>query len=129
MAEKKTISEFSKQVITVIRKVPKGNVATYKQIAALAGKPHAVRAIAWILHSSSKAHKLPWQRILNAQGKISFPVSNRLHQKQKALLQKEGVHFSDSGRVDLSRYQWQKKPKASATSRKNASRRRPQMFR
>jgi methylated-DNA-protein-cysteine methyltransferase-like protein len=128
MAETKPIGEFSKQVIAMIQKVPKGKVATYKQIAALAGKPHAVRAIAWILHSSSKAHKLPWQRILNAQGKISFPASSPLHKKQKSLLQKEGIRFSDNGRIDLAKYQWQKKPKALATTRKKLGRSRPQMF-
>lgn len=128
MAEKKPISEFSKKVIAVIQKVPKGKVATYKQIAALAGKPHAVRAIAWILHSSSKAHNLPWQRILNAQGKISFPVSSRSYKKQKSLLQKEGIRFPDGGRIDLARYQWQKKPKVPAAAWKKAGRSRPQMF-
>ena len=127
MADKKKISAYTIPVLAMLRKIPKGKVATYKQIAALAGKPHAVRAIAWILHSSSKAHRLPWQRILNAQGKISFPVSNRLHQKQKNLLQKEGVRFLDGGRVDLARYQWQKK--AAAISRKKVGSRRPQMFR
>jgi len=122
------LTEFSKQVIAVIKKVPKGKVATYKQVAALSGKPHAVRAIAWILHSSSKAHKLPWQRILNAQGKISFPPTTLNYKKQKSLLQKEGVQFLENGRIDLAKYQWKQKAKTSVVSKKKIGRSQPQMF-
>lgn len=117
------LTEFSQQVIAAIKKIPKGKVATYKQIAALAGRPHAVRAIAWILHSSSKAHKLPWQRVLNAQGKISFPAGSAHFKKQKSLLKKEGIVFLESGRIDLAKYQWKKKPIAQAKKKSG-----PQMF-
>jgi len=66
------ISEFTKQVMEQIKAIPFGNVATYKQIAELAGKPQASRGVSWILHSCSTAYKLPWHRVLNSQGKISF---------------------------------------------------------
>ncbi len=100
------MTEFSKAVISVIRKVPKGKVATYGQIAKLAGKPHAARAVSWILHSSSLAQKLPWQRILNAKGQIAFPRDSRLFQRQSRLLRKEGVRFLDDNQVDLKICLW-----------------------
>jgi len=100
-------SEFSVKVIQSIRKVPKGKVATYGQIAALAGKPHAARGVSWILHSCSDSHKLPWHRILNSKGKISFPWTSRSFVRQKKLLVSEGVEFVDHESIDLELSQWQ----------------------
>ena len=103
-------SEFTTKVISTIQKIPAGQVATYKQIAALAGKPHGSRGVAWILHSCSKSHKLPWQRVLNAQGKISFPPGSAHFKRQRTLLQKEGVVFAENGKIDMTKFQWKKKP-------------------
>src|SRR5690606_27165026 len=97
------------------KKVPKGKVATYAQIAALSGRPHAVRAVVWILHSSSRAHRLPWHRILKSKGAIAFPLGTADHARQKALLKKEGVEVDDRGRVDLLHYQWRKKTPCGGT--------------
>lgn len=104
-------TEFSTKVIALIAKIPKGKVATYGQIAALAGKPHGARGVSWILHSSSKTHKLPWQRVLGAKGRISFPKGSRAFVNQVRALEKEGVDAED-GFVDLSTYQWSKRPRA-----------------
>jgi methylated-DNA-protein-cysteine methyltransferase-like protein len=101
-------SLFSKQVIFFIKKIPQGQVATYKQIASLAGKPHASRAVAWILHSSTKAHKLPWYRVLSSRGQISFAKSSKNFLQQKKYLQKEGVRFLEDGKIDLTKFQWKK---------------------
>lgn len=104
------MTEFTKNVIANIRKVPPGKVATYAQIAELSGKPHAARAVSWILHSSSEAYGLPWQRILNSKGKISFPWGSRHYNRQKTLLKKEGVVFSSTDDIDMKHFQWKKKP-------------------
>ena len=103
-----TANEFFKNVITTIKKIPKGQVATYGQVAKLSGKEHGARGVAWILHSSSRKHKLPWHRVINAQGAISFPKGATHHSLQKRRLIKEGVEFTESGKIRLADYQWQK---------------------
>lgn len=108
MAEK---TEFSKKVIAVIKKIPKGKVATYGQIAGLAGKPHAPRGVTWVLHSSSKSQKLPWHRVINSKGKISFPPMSAAFAKQKRLLTLEKIEVGDNGEIDLEEFQWSKKAK------------------
>ena len=106
-----SLTEFSKKVIQTIKKIPKGKVATYGQIARIAGKEHASRGVAWILNSSSKKYQLPWHRVLNSKGHISFPVMTANHVRQKNLLIKEGIVFSDSGSIDLKKFQWKLKSK------------------
>lgn len=105
---KKELTDFSKKVINAIKKIPRGQVATYGQIARIAGKEQGSRGVAWILHSSSKAYNLPWHRVLNSKGQISFPRLTALHVKQKNLLLREGVELSDSGMIDLEEFQWKK---------------------
>lgn len=114
---------FSEKVIRLIGRIPPGTVACYGQIAKLAGKPQGSRGVAWILHSSSELHDLPWHRVLNAQGRISFPEGSVFHRKQKKLLRDEGVEFSDSGAVDLKRFQWKKRGDSTPRPRN-----RPRMF-
>ena len=110
------ISEFTKTVMKRIHQIPLGKVATYKQIAELSGKPQASRGVSWILHSCSTAYKLPWHRVLNSQGKISFDRTTHNYRKQKKLLQNEGVLF-DGEQLNMAKYQWKKKPaKAKARS-------------
>lgn len=100
-------SPYYLAAIKVIKKIPKGKVATYGQIARLAGRPQAVRAVAWFLHSSSKKEKLPWHRVVNAKGEISLSLDQGYF-TQKQLLEKEGVHFSLYDKIDLKKYQWSK---------------------
>nr|BFD64493.1 hypothetical protein BdHM001_31740 [Bdellovibrio sp. HM001] len=104
-------TEFSKKVLSFIMKIPRGKIATYGQIAALAGKPQGARGVAWLLHSCSESHDLPWQRVLNSKGKISFAPGSAEFKKQKKLLESEGVEFSGVNQIDMKRFQWRKKPK------------------
>src|SRR5690349_9035362 len=101
-------TEFSQKVIALIKKIPRGKVATYRQIATLAGKDHAARGVSWILNSSSKKYDLPWHRVLSSQGKISFPPATLNYARQRKKLEQEGVEFSDTGLIDLPRFQWKK---------------------
>lgn len=105
-----------------ILQIPEGKVATYKQIAELSGKPQASRGVAWILHSCSTAYKLPWHRVLNSQGKISFDPQTRNFKLQKKRLENEGIVFMSGGQLSLKKYQWSKKPKAVNSTKK------PRMF-
>lgn len=115
------ISPFTKKVMEMINKIPKGKVATYKQIAELAGKPQGSRGVAWILHSCSTTYKLPWHRVLNSQGKISFDIQSHNFRQQKKRLESEGVIFIGQGQLSLTKFQWKKWP----PKKKSGS---PQMF-
>jgi methylated-DNA-protein-cysteine methyltransferase-like protein len=110
---------FTRMVKDAIRAVPRGRVATYGQIAALAGRERAARGVAWILHSSSDAAGLPWHRVINVRGTISLG-RGRGFEEQKKRLAAEGVVVGRVGRVDLKRYQWE--PKAGAAGRSPAAR-------
>ncbi len=105
------MSAFSVSVLAWVKKIPKGQVATYGQIARLAGKPHGARGVGWILNACAESHELPWQRVLNSQGKISFAAKTKEHAEQKRLLSREGVKFNDRSSLDLGIYQWKREPK------------------
>jgi methylated-DNA-protein-cysteine methyltransferase-like protein len=117
------MTPFTLNVLELIKAIPCGRVSTYGQIAALAGKPGSPRAVGWILHSCTRSHKLPWQRVINSQGRISFPMRRKEFKEQKKLLSKESVEVSDRGQVDLGIYGWKKKARSKATKRE------PQIFR
>lgn len=98
------MNEFTNKAIEIIRQIPKGKVATYGQIARLAGNPRSARRISRILHQYSIKFKLPWHRILNAKGEISLQAGAGL-EEQKAMLEKEKVKFQKN-RIDLNKYLW-----------------------
>lgn len=110
-----TESPFTREAKRVIRAIPRGRVATYGQIAALAGRERAARGVAWVLHSSSDAAGLPWHRVINGRGGISLG-RGRGFEEQKKRLAAEGVAVSRGGRVDLRRFQWEPADGAAARS-------------
>lgn len=97
------MKEFTLRVIEVIENIPWGKVLTYGQVAELAGNPKAARQVSRILHSCSAKYNLPWHRVINSSGKISFK-QKYAHDQQRSLLEKEGIKFSKSGTVDLDLY-------------------------
>ncbi len=99
------VTGFHQRVIELIRKIPEGRVATYGQIAALAGHPRAARQVVMILHSSSRKEHLPWHRVVNQQRRISLKPGSG-YEIQKALLEKEGITFDSSGTIDFDRHLW-----------------------
>ncbi len=96
---------FSHRVKEIIKRVPRGKVATYGQVATLAGNHRAARQVAWILHSSSQSDDLPWHRIVNRSGRISLK-QNRGYEIQKSLLKIEGIEFDENDSIDFRRYLW-----------------------
>ena len=98
------ISPFNKRVVEIIKKIPVGKVATYGQIAKLAGNNKAARQISRILHSSSEKYDLPWHRVINSQGKISMRSGDGL-EMQKAMLESEGIQVIVD-KIDLNKFQW-----------------------
>lgn len=98
-------TEFTENVIRIISHIPAGKVLTYGAVAALAGSPRGARQVTWILHSSSKKHNLPWHRIVNTRGRISLKMP-AAYNKQKALLESDGIRFSEDDQIDFGKYLW-----------------------
>ena len=101
-SKKDSLSPFTLKVLKLIKKIPKGKVASYGQIAALAGNPRGARQVSWILHSSSKTQALPWHRIINSRGMIS--LEGAAGKRQLRLLREEGVEVDARGIVDGERF-------------------------
>jgi len=96
---------LSDNIKAVIKSIPRGRVATYGQIAAMAGSPMAARQVVRILHTSTKKDKLPWHRVINSKGTISLEPGFG-YEEQMSLLKKEGVKFDITGKVDFARFLW-----------------------
>jgi len=96
---------FHQKVVKIIKKIPQGKVATYGQIAAMAGSPRAARQVVRTLHTSSGKEKLPWHRVINSRGKISLKP-NSGYEIQKAMLEDEGIKFSPDDVIELKCYFW-----------------------
>lgn len=86
--------------------IPRGSVASYGQIADLAGLPGRARLVSKALKDAPRELDLPWHRIINAQGKISLPKNSESYREQRERLLMEGVRVRD-GKVDMGLYQWQ----------------------
>jgi methylated-DNA-protein-cysteine methyltransferase-like protein len=87
----------------VVKKIPRGKVATYGEIARLSGLLGQARQVGYALHALPPGSNVPWYRVINSQGKISLPRSNGQYTKQKRLLEKEGVVFRKAG-VNLNEF-------------------------
>jgi len=99
------VTVFTERVKDTVKKIPAGRVVTYVQVAACAGNHRAARQVAWVLHSSSRKCNLPWHRVINSRGRISLKP-NQGYERQKALLQTEGIVFREDGSINLERYLW-----------------------
>ena len=96
-----------KKIYAVVKRIPEGRVATYGQVAALAGLPGRARLAGTALRETPDGLEIPWQRVINAGGKVSRRGGLGVEEGyQRHLLEEEGVVFSASGRVDLERFGW-----------------------
>lgn len=94
------------RIYAVVCRIPKGRVATYGQIARLAGLPGCARQAGYALHALSDDSDVPWQRVVNAQGRISKRSESGMDQIQRQLLEAEGLVFDSRDRLDLESVQW-----------------------
>ena len=99
--------EAVEAICAVIRRIPFGWVATYGQVATMAGLPRRARLVGRVLQRLDPATKIPWHRVVNANGEVSFSLSrNGGDILQRRLLEKEGITFDDKNCLDLERCRW-----------------------
>ena len=93
-------------IYDIVRRIPKGKVATYGQIATLAGNPRLARVVGYALHVNPEPMIIPCHRVVNREGYTSGSFAFGGKNAQGDLLRSEGVETDDEGRVDLKKYQW-----------------------
>lgn len=105
------------RIYAVVRRIPEGRVATYGQVAALAGLPRQARQVGYALHALPAGSALPWHRVVNAQGRLSLgrvvPGGDLV---QRLRLEAEGVEFI-AGRIALARFRWKPRGKPARAAR------------
>ena len=89
----------------VVSRIPRGRVATYGQVARLAGLRGQARLVGYAMHALPAGTRVPWQRVVNARGEISLPGASAV--RQRKLLEGEGVRFDQRDRIDLDSFLWQ----------------------
>jgi methylated-DNA-protein-cysteine methyltransferase-like protein len=104
------------RIYAVVKRIPRGRVATYGQVAALAGLGGHARQVGYALHALPGASAVPWQRVVNAKGQVSLRRVAGWESVQRALLEREGVCFDARGRIDFARHAW--KPRADARGKR-----------
>ena len=133
------VAQLYRSIYAVVRRIPTGQVATYGQVAELAGIPGGARVAGAALKVSKPGQRLPWQRVIGKAGKtrgriaIHDPVGAAV---QRQLLEREGVAIGDSGLIALDRYGWlpvtgesgraaspRRPPRSGSTRRASSSRR------
>jgi methylated-DNA-protein-cysteine methyltransferase-like protein len=94
------------RIYAAVRRIPRGQVATYGQVAALAGLPGRARQVGYALHALRDDSAVPWHRVVNARGAISLPAATGAALVQRLRLEREGIRFDAKGCVPLARYAW-----------------------
>jgi methylated-DNA-protein-cysteine methyltransferase-like protein len=106
------------RIYAAVRRIPVGRVATYGQIAILAGFPRQPRLVGYALHALPRGTTVPWHRVINAQGRISARAGEPAGSlTQRMLLEAEGIAFDARGRTSLERYGWRPRRTAPVTPR------------
>ena len=95
----------NQKIWLVVSEIPAGKVATYGQIAEMAGMGAGARIVGNVLSQLPPGSQLPWHRVMNSKGELSFPKESSRYKTQKELLEQEGVVFIGS-RINLKEYRW-----------------------
>lgn len=98
-------------IYRVVARIPRGRVATYGQIAVLAGVPGQARLVGYALHFLREGSRVPWHRVVNAEGRISPRSRDEapMHVVQRRRLEEERVRFDPVGRIPLGRFRWDRR--------------------
>ena len=95
------------EIYAVVRRIPRGRVMNYGQIAGFIRHPLSARAVGWAMQQCPPG--IPWQRVVNVQGGISTENLTDPPGLQRLLLEGEGVHFNESGKLSMDRCRWSPK--------------------
>ena len=95
-----------RRIYAVVRRIPRGRVASYGQVARLAGLPGHARQVGYAMYALTAGTKVPWHRVVNAAGAVSRRRVPGAELTQRMLLEREGVRFGPRGRIPLDRYGW-----------------------
>jgi len=93
------------RIYSVVGRIPRGRVATYGQVAGLAGIPNGARQVGYALAALRSGNRLPWHRVVNAGGAVSLRDAGAA-EEQRFRLEKEGIRFGAAGKVDLRAVRW-----------------------
>ena len=107
--------KYRERVFKLVRRIPRGRVMTYGQVAAILGEGYTPRTVGFVMHSAEG--DLPWHRVINAQGACSTGGLLLPADKQQRMLEREGIEFDERGRCDLQRYVWMPDLKVKKPSR------------
>ncbi len=99
-----------KRIYATVKKIPRGKVASYGQVARVAGLERHARMVGYALHALSEndIENVPWQRVINAQGYISIRSNPLAAKIQRKFLEQEGVEFNEKDKVDFKKFGWKK---------------------
>ncbi|MDE2795281.1 MAG: methylated-DNA--[protein]-cysteine S-methyltransferase [Gemmatimonadota bacterium] len=100
------MSAFSERVYACVRRIPKGRIINYGSVAAMAGRPRAARGVGYALSHLPSGTDVPWWRVVNRRGAISTSRASGLAQRQRALLEREGIVFDVHGEASWERFGW-----------------------
>jgi methylated-DNA-protein-cysteine methyltransferase-like protein len=100
----KSDKNYRERVYRIVRSIPAGRVMTYGQIAEVLGDGYTARTVGFVMHGSDD--KTPWHRVINAQGACSTGGLVLPHDKQRRMLEAEGIRFNERARCDLQTYLW-----------------------
>lgn len=96
--------QYRERVYAIVRQIPPGRVTTYGQIAGILGEGYTARTVGYVMHGADD--DVPWQRVINSQGKCSTGRLTIPLNLQQEILESEGIEFKPSGKCDLNKYQW-----------------------
>lgn len=94
-------------IYSIVNEIPSGKVATYGQVASIVSPGLPARIVGYALHGLPDCTLIPWHRVINSKGKISFAATRHDHDSlQQKLLEQEGIKFSNDGIIDLNKFLW-----------------------
>jgi methylated-DNA-protein-cysteine methyltransferase-like protein len=105
MKRRRVPADIAERIYAIVARIPRGSVSTYGWVAERAGFPRHARLVGHALRVMPAHRKIPWHRVINAQGRISFPRGSAPYAQQRQRLEKEGIPLV-RGRVNLKRHGW-----------------------
>ena len=96
---------YRERVYRIVHEIPSGKVMTYGQIADILGEGYTARTVGYVMHAA-ETENVPWQRVINSQGKCSTDKLFLPYNVQQKMLEDEGIIFNEKGKCDLEKYRW-----------------------